>query len=77
MILSYGASKILWRATVNSITPKPAPKCPPVFETEFIVSCLNSSATFFKSASDNFFKSSGESILSNRGVFLMFIKFLL
>ena len=33
-------------ATVNSTTPSPAPKCPPVLETSSIINFLTSSQTF-------------------------------
>ena len=49
-------------ATVNSTTPKLAPRCPPVVETASITSSLNSSDTTFKSFSEIFFKSDGKLI---------------
>jgi hypothetical protein len=46
-ILSSGALKTWWRATVSSTTPRLDPRCPPVLETEKIVSDRNSSASWF------------------------------
>jgi len=55
-------------ATVNSITPSPAPRWPPVTETALIVSARNSPASCTSSASLNRRKSAGEAIESRIGV---------
>src|SRR5665648_310924 len=50
------------------MTPRPAPRCPPVAETALIVSCRNSSASCFSSASVSVRMSSGVRTRSSRGV---------
>src|SRR5208337_3091115 len=50
------------------MTPKPAPRCPPVTETALIVSARSSSATLASSLSPSARRSAGEAILSRRGV---------
>ena len=61
--LSFGVSKTWWSATVNSTTPKPAPRWPPVFETASIISLLTSSDRTFNSSLLSFFISEGKLIL--------------
>ena len=56
------------------MTPSPAPKWPPVLDTEEIRSVLNSSDNSFKSFKFNFFKSFGDEILSKYLNFCMNIK---
>ena len=41
----FGASKTAWIAVVNSTTPSPAPRCPPVSDTIDIVSDRSSLAS--------------------------------
>ena len=49
---------------VNSITPKPAPKCPPVLDTDEISSDLSSSDKIDNWSKDRIFKSLGNEIFS-------------
>ena len=58
--LSFGLSKTLCNAKVNSTTPKFEAKWPPVFEIDSIKNCLISSANSSISFVFNFFISSGE-----------------
>src|SRR5271166_1839907 len=50
------------------MTPRPAPRWPPVTETALIVSARNSSATLRRSLSLRRRKSAGDAMLSNSGV---------
>ena len=49
---------------VNSITPKPAPKWPPVLDTDDISSDLSSSDKIDNWSKDKIFKSLGDEIFS-------------
>src|SRR6476646_7300269 len=57
-------------AVVNSTTPRPAPKCPPVTDTASMVSWRNSSATWRTCSTLSLRKSSGVRIVSRSGVLL-------
>ena len=66
--LSYGVLYRWWRTTVNSITPSPPPRCPPVCPTENNKNSLNSSDKISSSAIENDLMSDGAETLSSKGV---------
>uniref|UniRef100_A0A2P2IIZ0 Uncharacterized protein n=1 Tax=Rhizophora mucronata TaxID=61149 RepID=A0A2P2IIZ0_RHIMU len=55
MILSSGVLNTWCRVTASSTTPKLALRCPPVFDTLYIISALSSAASCSRSCTDRFF----------------------
>jgi len=63
-----GVSKTACSATVNSITPSPAPRWPPVTETASITSARSSSARARRFSRGMARRSAGVDTVSSRGV---------
>src|SRR3989339_666304 len=66
MILSFGLSKVAWRATASSTAPKLGARCPPVLATVETIFSLTSAATCSSCLAESSLSVSGNLILSSK-----------